>query len=327
MNRRLSILIAFVAAASLGVSVSGCNEPACGSGTVQQQQKDGTLKCIPVDVQSPLTPCDLDGGDVMIVGGMCVAAVHCDPTSTVEVNGFCVGITGSGPATCRTPAPGKACVSGTIIDFKTNMKSTATVDVALFDPITLLSGGNPIATIPSATGSYVFQDFPAPSLGLIVVATGKSTPSMTEAGAAGQMIANGKSYVLDTYALPKADSDAWGFDIAAGGAQVAKFYNDTKPSPTNVVATETHPVAGVTLTKDGAAAVGAQYFNDSLSAVDPMLTVTGMSGTALVASPIPPAGMFPTFSGSGPTAMPISWEQLPGGSAAGLVLITRFHPN
>ncbi|MCU1280421.1 MAG: hypothetical protein JWM53_3967 [bacterium] len=44
MNRSLSIFVAFVAAGSLGISLSSCNAPSCGPGTVQQQQKDGTLK-------------------------------------------------------------------------------------------------------------------------------------------------------------------------------------------------------------------------------------------------------------------------------------------
>jgi hypothetical protein len=327
MNRRLSILIAFVAAGSLGVSLSACNAPACGSGTVQQQQKDGTLKCIPTDVQAATTPCDVDGGDVVIVGGQCVAAVKCDPTSTVEINGYCVSNGGTTTATCRTPSPGHACVAGSILNFKDNQKSTVPIHVELYDPITLLSGGNPIATYDSPDGSsYVFQDFLAPQLTLIVVATGKTTPGFTVTGAAAQGISNGNIYRLDTYALPAADSAAWGFDLSQG-AQVAKFYKDAKPSPNNVIANETMPVAGVTLTKDGAAAMGAAYFNDTLTAVDPSLMVTGMSGAALVASPIPMGGMFPTFSGSGPTASPITFEQLPGGSAPNLVLVTRFHPN
>jgi hypothetical protein len=324
MNRRLSILIAFVAFGSLGASLSACGEPHCGRGTVQQQQTDGTLKCVAVDVPEQLAPCDVDGGTAVIVGGLCVPV--CDPASMIEINGVCVPLVRE-PLTCRTPSPGHACVMGWILDFTTSQKSTVPIHVELYDPLTLLHGGNPIATYDSPDGSsYVFQDFVAPGFGFIVVTTGRTTPNMTVAGVGAQDVANGNVYRLDAYALPTADANAWGFDLSMG-AQVAKFYKDPKPSPTNIIANETMPAAGVTLTKDGNLAAGAAYFNDMLTAVDPTLTVTGSSGAALVAAPIPPAGTFSTFSGVGPTAAPITWEQFSGGSAAGLVLITRFHPN
>ena len=79
MNRRSSILIALVAVGALAAVQSGCNEPSCGPGTVQQQQKDGTLKCVQTDDLNSMTPCEVDGGNVMIVGGKCVSAVQCDP--------------------------------------------------------------------------------------------------------------------------------------------------------------------------------------------------------------------------------------------------------
>jgi hypothetical protein len=315
MNRRFSIAAAFVLAmGSFGLSLASCNAPSCGPGTVQAQQKDGTLKCIQ-DTPASLTPCDVDGGDVMIVGGKCVSAVHCDTGTTMNDNGVCVGTSGGG-ATCHSPKPGTACISGTI-------------HIELYDPIALLAGGTPSATADSTDGgSYVIQDFTVPSLGLIVVVTGNTTPGMIKAGAAAKGVSKDVIYHLDTYAIAKADSDKWGFDIATDGAQIAKFYSDSAPSPTNIVANETMPVAGVTLTKDGAPA-GAKYFNATLTAVDPALTVTGASGVAIVASPVSGAS-FPTFSGQGgqdPAGMPITWEQLQGGSAAGLVLITRFHPS
>ena len=55
-------------------------------------------------------------------------------------------------------------------------------------------------------------------------------------------LSTGNSYRVDAYAIQKADSDTWGFDIATGGAQIAKFYNDMKPAPNLLVANETTPV-------------------------------------------------------------------------------------
>ena len=328
MNRRLSIVLGLVAAASLGVSLSSCNTPSCGPGTVQQQQKDGTLKCVPTDVQAPLTPCDTDGGNVVIVGGKCVSAVQCDPGTTMNVNGICVGTGGGGVQMCGTPATGKACVWGMINDFTTNSpNAVSNLTVELYDAVGLLQGGGLIASTVSADGkSYIFNNFAAPPLGTIVVMTGhtNSPTAMTMAGTGAINVTSNNQYRVDAYAVKKADSDGWGFDITTGGAQIAKYYKDPKPQPNQLIANETMPASGVTMIKDGSPAAGAKYFNDTLTAVDGTLTTTGASGVAIVASPIAMGGSFPSFSGSGGGVSP--WETLNGGSAMGIVIITRFHP-
>lgn len=331
MNRRLSsIAIGLVAAGSVAVSLSSCNAPSCGPGTVQQQQTDGTLKCVAVDVPMQLTPCDTDGGNAVIVGGKCVSAIQCDPNTTMNENGICVG-TSTGMKTCHAPMPGTICVSGAVLDFKTETTNTiAPLHVELYDPLALLMGGAALATTDLATdgGSYVFQDAPPSPTGLIIVLTGRTNANMILAGTGAQGISTGNSYRVDAYAIQKADSDTWGFDIATGGAQIARYFSDMKPAPNLLVANEKTPVTGVILTENGSttAPAGTKYFNAGLTAIDPTLTATGASGTAIVAAPVMGSN-FPTFSGSGPTAMPIAWETLPGGSAAGLVVITRFHPN
>lgn len=329
MNRRLSLLVAVVAVGSLALSFASCDAPICGVGTIQQQQKDGTLDCVPTDTQAATTPCDVDGGMVRIVGGQCVPAVICDPNTTMTSNGICFG-TGGGTLACHTPAPGKACVFGTIYNFTDGSKNTnAAVEVDLFDPIALLSpGATPIATTTTSSdgSSYVFQDFTPPPLGLVVVLVGLTSMTNTPAGTGAQSISANNQYHVDAYSLKKADSDAWGFDLSTGGGYIAKFYSDPKPAPSQLIANETKKVAGVTLLKDGANP-GAKYFNATLTAIDNTLTATGTSGVAIVASPVPNGASFPTFSGMGPTAAPITWEVLPGGSAPGLVLITRFHPS
>jgi hypothetical protein len=332
MNRRLvSILVAVCAAGSLGVSLTSCNAPSCGPGTTQKQQSDGTLKCVPVDSPEQVTPCDVDAGNVVIVGGKCVSAVQCDPGTTMNVNGICVGTGGGGGPMCGAIMPGKACVQGTIFDFTSNAKNTVSpLHVDLYDPITLLSGGAPLASTDLATdgGAYAFQNFTPPGLGLIVILTGRTnTTTMVATATGAQGISGGNKYTVDAYSLKQSDAAGWGFDITTGGGYIAKFYKDPKPAANLLINNETMKVAGVTLTKDGPPAAGAKYFNDTLTAIDPALTVTGTSGVAIVASPIPTGGMFPVFSGTGPTAAPITWEQLPGGSAAGLVFVTRFHPN
>ena len=330
MNRRLSIAVALAAAGSLGVSLTSCNAPSCGPGTVQQQQKDGTLKCVPVDMQEGGIQCDVDGGNATIVGGKCVSAIQCDPATTVEVNGICVGKSGGG-FTCSKPSAGNACISGKIIDFKTNMPGSTALDVTLWDPLQLLGGGMPVETCMTDGATYVCPDYNPTklSLGIGIVVTGAATPNFVGAGSAGQGL-GASTYNIDTYEVLKADADKWNFDYATNGAFIAKFYSDAKPTLPNItVATDTHPVSGVTLLKNGGDAM-ANYFDDTLTAITTGATMTGASGTAIVASPLGMGGSFPSFTGNGgmnQMGMPITWETLQGGSQAGLILIIRFHPN
>jgi hypothetical protein len=333
MNRRLlSTLIVLVAAASLGATLASCNTPSCGPGTVQKQQANGELKCVPVDAQVGTTPCATDGGTVVIVGGQCVSAIQCDPGTTMNENGICVGTGGGGPATCTTPMPGKACVYGTINDFKSGAANTVTpLSVELYDAFGLLNGQPAIASTTltmsgAAAGSYVFKDFTPPGFGIIIVITGRTnTGVMTPAGTGAQGVVGDQIYRVDAYSLKQTDSSAWGFDIATGGAYVGKFYTDTKPDPKLLIANESKPAAGVTMTKDGSS-TGVKYFDGTLTAIDNTLTVTGTSGVGIVAAPVPMgSAVFPMFTGMGGGIS--AWETLPGGSAPGLVVITRFHPN
>ncbi|MCU1280420.1 MAG: hypothetical protein JWM53_3966 [bacterium] len=259
-----------------------------------------------------------------------MSAIQCDPGTTMNENGICVGTGVGGPATCSPPATGKACIQGTIYDFHSNAKATTPIHLELYDPIKLLQGGGPLASTDSTDGfSYKFQDFMPPTLGLVVIVTAGLVPGMTTAGfvptgSAGQGIGAAK-YTIDTYALTTTDAAKWNFDITTGGAFIAKFYSNPAPAAGApvVVADDKTAVAGVTLLKDGANA-GAKYFDATLTAVDPTLTVTGTSGTAIVASPVAMGSNFSQFTGMGPAGM--TWETHPGGSAPNLVLILRFHP-
>ena len=195
----------------------------------------------------------------------------------------------------------------------------------------MLTNGQPImqCMMDGGTGTYVCQDFTPPGLGLIVVVTGGATTGFVGAGSAGQNI-SASTYKIDTYQVKKSDADAWGFDYATNGAFIAKFYSDAKPSGTDIeVTSDKDPVSGVTLIKDGGNA-NAKYFDATLSTVSATATTTSTSGAAIVASPIPMGGSFPTFTGMGgmdTMGNAITWETLQGGSAKGLILILRFHPN
>lgn len=324
MNRWLSVIVAVAASA-----LAGCNPPKCGPGTAQRQNKNGTVDCVPADVmQGAGIPCDADGG-ATVQGGFCVSAITCGEGTTL-MNGKCVS-TGGGPTGCSTPAPGKACVTGSLIDLVTNVKSTATVSVALVDPLTFLSGGGAIATQNVAgTGAYKFQDFTPPQLGLIAIIVSdpgtSGTPMYYTTATGDQQITGNTIYTVDAYVLEKSVVDGWKaqFDVDTLGGYLAKFYNDPKPLNTNLTATETHPVGGVQLTQDTNVVAAAKYFGTSLTTIDGAATSTNPMTGAVIAPAPDTSGGFPNFSGMGGS---ITWETQPGASKPGVVFITRFHPN
>src|SRR5438105_385284 len=81
---------------------TSCGSTICGKGTKQvQNQQTGNSECVPVDAVNP-EPCvdNADAGTV-IVGGRCVSAVACDPTTSKPVRQpdgtyLCVGTGGAG---------------------------------------------------------------------------------------------------------------------------------------------------------------------------------------------------------------------------------------
>ena len=201
--------------------------------------------------------------------------------------------------------------------------------VELVDPLSFLMGGAPIAEMDSA-GGYVFQDFTPPPLQLIaiIVTNPAGQTRFTTTGTGDQNIVAGTSYVVDGYVMDKSVADGWKptIDVDATGAFVAKFYQDQKPPSTMVKANETMPVAGVQLTQNTAVASAARYFDTSLLSISGTASATTTVGAAIIPAPDLSGGI-PTFSGQGPSAMPINWESLPGGSLKGAVFIDRFHPS
>lgn len=322
-----SFAVAATAAAALAVAPAGCSSLSCGKGTTPSQQPDGTIACFPVDEPATGIDCDVDGG-ATIVGGHCVSGIRCGAGTTL-VNGQCIATGNGGGFVCATPSPGKACVSGALVDFLDNSPSTEMVHVALVDPSSYLMGGPPLAQLDTS-GGYVFQDFTPPTLGLIaiIVTNPAGQTSFTTTGTGDQGVVAGVSYIVDGYVLHKSVSDGWkpAIDVDATGAFVAKFYRDAKPANTTVQVKETMPVAGVQITQNGGVVGSAKYFDTSLTTLSTTATATTAIGAAIIPAPDLSAGV-PTFSGQGPSSMPITWEQLPGGSLKGAVFVDRFHPS
>jgi hypothetical protein len=327
MKRCLTIVVAVAGLVALG-TLPSCNTPSCGAGTKQVQKQDGTLTCEQADLPGALTPCDFDMG-ATIVGGHCVSAITCGPNTTL-LNGQCVGTGVVGTPVCANPTPGTFCVAGAINNFTDGMPFSGSIHVAVYDPVSFLGGNPPLDQTDVTTPGYMFKDISAPGLGLIVIVTGdanrmNATFINTATGAQG--VSNGNKYRVDAYAIPKAVTDSWkttgGLDVNVGGAYVAIYYSDPKPAATNLAFTEKTPVMGVQMVKDSSTMLTppAKYFTTDLLTLGTG-TSTSAIGGAVVPSPV--TGGFPTFSGMGGG---ITWETLPGGSAMGVVFVTRFHSN
>jgi hypothetical protein len=329
MKRLSSLVVVLFGLAAL----PACNTPVCGAGTQQEQQPDGSLLCVPVAGLPSSVNCDVDAG-ATIVGGQCVSAITCGANTTLNpATGQCesTGGPGGGVPPCSMPKAGNACVNGALLNFLDSTPSTAMVHVSIYNPIDLLAGGPPLDK-GDFTGGFIFPNIPAPSLGLIGIVVGDANGSNTtyvNCATGDQMVSNGNKYHVDAYVLPRSVTDGWkssvGFDISVGGAYIAKFYSDTKGTPASQFDNEKNPVAGVQLFENGAVPMGTRYFDTSLTSISTTLTATSAVGAAIVAAPV--VGSFPTFTGSGPTSSPVTWEANPGGSAPGLVFVTRFHPN
>jgi hypothetical protein len=329
MIRTLTLTLAL----ALALSTSGCGDIKCGPGTKQvQDQKTGNTVCVPADQQGTSIPCsdDLDAGTT-IVAGKCVSLIHCAsgqpmklPDGTYECEG------GGGPPMCHTPATGTFCVEGTIHDFVTGAKASIPIHVSAYDPQAFLSGGaTPLTNGDDANvtdGTYVFQDVPVPATNLVAIAATDGT-GMLVLGGAGATIAAGGIYKIDGYIVQKSVVDGWQTTVGAGaidysqGAYVACFFSDaSQAAQNNYTVFETHPIAGVGLvTATGGAIPTARYLDPSLDKINLALTATGVKGCAVA-----PANGIASFSGSGGGVT--KWEVRPGGSAAGVVFVDRYHP-
>lgn len=332
---------------TLALVPTACDVPACGPGTKRVQDASGAIECVTADAVAPFA-CLADGG-AHIVAGNCVSQVSCGPgTVPKQLPDGTTVCMGSGATDCvqpcDAPGPNTICLNGKVRHLVdgTVLLPGETVHVSLYEPLGFLSdpGTAPLAEMDTDCG-FKFDAVPVPASGLVVVAVtdagihGLSTVTNQLTGTGAQVVAQ-QAYRVDAFTVPKMVVKSWsttaGIDFVAQGGLVVEFFADSKPPPTELEATETQPVAGVTLYEDGAPADGlagrarARYFGASLAAIDGALTVTGAAGAAIIGAPV--SGSFPTFSGMGGTnkGMPIVWETAPGGSTAQVLFVERLHP-
>lgn len=329
MHRRLiGLVLAIVVAAS-----AGCEGLRCGPGTKQVQAANGDVECVVADhAATGNEPCDPDGGTAVLVGGVCVSRVMCDPATTVfdPKSGLCVATGAPMDCACTPPGPGKICVSGDVRDFDTGAKvdGSRALDIAIYEPLSFLSNpatAMPLGEEPSTTRGCYTLTVAAPSTGLVAIAVrdpmGATPPAPLAIGATGATVSAGNSYRVDAYEVTKARLDAWrAVDATLGtsGAYVGCYYRDKPPAPTSQQMTETMPVTGVQLVANGGVAAGAHYLGPDRG-IDGKLTATGALGCGVVAG----SGSIGTYSGMGGGVA--RWETEPGASVGGVVFVERFH--
>jgi hypothetical protein len=330
MSRRWYTLTA-LALAALGQV--GCNELACGPGTKQIQDTEGHLRCVNAD--APATgdvPCDVDGGTAMIVDGVCVSRVVCDPATAQydPATGLCTGngMMMSGCPLCpMSPGAGMTCLSGRVIDFSTGMPlamGARTVRVAAYDPLTFLS--NPSAApITSTTDDHACFTFTiaTPATGIVALSVDDpsgATPKLALAATGAPVVAN-TSYKVDAYLLAQSFVDGWAQvdpTYTSAGTYVGCFYKDPPPSPLDLRFTETMPASGVQLYQNGTLPSPVSYLKADRS-VDTALNATGALGCAITRG----TGNAGQITGKGGGVA--KWETQLGGSTAATVFISRLH--
>jgi hypothetical protein len=321
---------------ALAILGAACNPPTCGKGTKEHQNANGDVECIPVDGMLDTLDCDVDAG-AHIVGGKCVSAITCG-ANTELVGNECVGTGGATPhqpKACMQPGANQMCVNGVVRHLIDNsfLASGEMVRVWVVDPLQFLANPSALAQSPCPTSvclappvdtddTYTFNNLRVPQLAT-AVAVGDAAGTLQVTGTGG-LVTAGQKYQIDSYATPKTLAQSWatqsGFDLAVKGIYIARFFMDPAPQPNAIVATETMPLAGVTLTESGGP-TAAKYFG-----ADFMTIGTGTSTSAFGAAILQGTGDTQVLSFSGMGGGVATWETHPGNTTANVVFVDRFHP-
>ena len=289
MNRWLSVVVSL---AIVG-TVSGCNNPTCGPGTVQVQGKNNKLTCQPVDVQRGRHSLRrrrrrADRRRQMHLGD------HLRPGHGAPPRGVCISTGGGGDAPPPCPTPGqrqglRQRPHPRLLGRHRRSKSEG-IHVALYDPLAFIGG----AARARRAGYRARRRWLSYSRISRLRRSGSSrwwpatptSPIRTRTGAELRRRRFGRAerrlrYLSRRHLRAEAQppSNAWGRRHRAGPTgirPVATSRSSTAtPSPIRPIceATETHPISGVTVTEPSGTsnppASGTVYFSSDLSTVDP----------------------------------------------------------
>jgi hypothetical protein len=322
----LSLLGVGLAAAALA-GVASCNSRSCGAGTQEASDDKGNVVCVAVSVAHGDTVCDADAGVQLVDGNHCVSVTECGAGTAYDpVSHQCIGMAGGAhqPPPCVPPGSGHICVNGTLRNFVDgSFLSGQTVTVQVYDPSNFF--GNPAPQAlgeTTASDTFAFPSLPSPSMFVLVVTRdAPGAPGTYHALGIGAQAVDGQAVRVDGYVLKASEYAAWGLPgtFDSQGPLLYRFFNDPPPPTTARTPTETHPVAGVTLTDgSGTAAAGARYFGASLAAIDGAATVTSATGAVIVTA----AGLS-NFTGKNGG---VSWDAHQALPIPNIVQVDFFHP-
>lgn len=301
---------------------SGCNTVTCGPGTVLVANQ-----CQVVSLGDGI-PCDVDGGDVEIVGGKCVSRVKCAPPLMYDpfLGCYIPEVEGSCPP-CPSPIPpGSVCVTGGVVDLSTmkhlpNDGSARPLRIGVYEPLGFFDNPNvaPLSENTSTSSGCFTFTVPVPASSALVVAAqdpvGTTPTAPLTIGTSGLSIVAGQKYQVDGYMVKKSLVDNWSAADPAfltEGSVVDCFYNVAPGAPTNFRFDEQWPTAtGVQLTAAGMMSIIARYLEADAS-IDSSLTATGSRGCAVVAG-----GSSYSFQGGGVN----QWEKNWSGTTTGVVFV------
>jgi hypothetical protein len=313
---------------------SGCNNAKCGPGTQKSQAANGDVICVPVAVTQGTTICDADGGVTLEDGNHCVATLMCGPGTKLDpATQTCLPVAQMAhePRPCTTPAAGHICVNGTVRNFVDgSFLSGQTVAITFYDADSFFgspSSAPALATVDGVTDTFMTADIPTPMHVMAVVHDASGAPATYQPTAIALTAGmDGQSLRLDAYAISKAEYAAWSLPATylSKGPIVYRFFNDAPPPANARTPVETHPIAGVMLTQDGATSGNnARYFGATLATTDVAATATGASGAVITF----PNKTLDNFSGTGGTGGTFTWEGHSGIPVYNIVQIDFLHAN
>jgi hypothetical protein len=196
---------------------------------------------------------------------------------------------------CPKPQPGEISVCGRAIDLETSAGSANAAQtrllVRVFDPLNILDGGALATVVPDDCGWFSVTGLTAPVAGVVAVVTDDEEITADQYRAVGTVVAAAPGQIVraNGFVLRSDVNQRWSsqanlglISFATTGSFVGVFV-DILAEPVGPFQGE--PVAGVTMTLDGATNSSDDYYF--------------ASGEPLVRDTIAPGQMFTTANGTG----------------------------
>jgi len=231
---------------------------------------------------------------------------------------------------CSTPPPGTFCIAGQLRDTENNepIMSDSSIDIALYDGLSFAQ--NPTGAVPlpvdsitlNGCGQFVAQGVATPALGFAVITTEDAVEGVDDylpTGALFPVTADSQVDGMNLFATRYATDEQWTNSAGNPFAGDLSFYEVGAFLP--IFIHQGVPVAGVTITVNGAAQVADDfYFSDSVSnsrtTIDTNLSATGINGAGIIVN-----SSLVNHSGVGSEPVGCEWPSSLSASIPGVLLV------